>query len=518
MPNSRHAVVACLFFSMGLPAVALAESGTADVASEPRSATSLDKPLTLTDGSPAGAGDGYVSPEQRTTATPPPPATANREPGVNPEPQPLVSAEVATFNAALAAPDVGVSVAAPEKPRKVTGSGVKPAFDSTPLQPHAADPAEKNPEWYETLKIRGYAQFRYNRLPSFDQNESLVNDQGDKYIGGDSGFGIRRARVIIYGDVHPQVGVYLQTDFASSIGDQNHVAIVRDWYTDIAVDKERTLRFRVGQSKVPFGFENLQSSQNRLAFDRNDGINSAVKDERDLGVFAYWAPAAIRKRFKELVDRNLKGSGDYGVVGLGVFNGQTANRFDRNDNLHVVGRVSYPFQLGNQFVEVGVGGYTGLYTIKTENPATGPGFVVRDADGNLRDARAIASVMVYPQPFGFQAEYNIGKGPQQLVSDPRVIATQNLHGGYAQAMYKIDEPLGTVSLIPYVRGTLYDGGKKFETNTPHYDVKELELGAEWQIVKALELTLAYTFAERDVSKVASTQSGQIFRAQVQVNY
>jgi hypothetical protein len=127
-------------------------------------------------------------------------------------------------------------------------------------------------------------------------------------------------------------------------------------------------------------------------------------------------------------------------------------------------------------------------------------------------------VMVYPQPFGFQAEYNIGKGPQQLVSDPRVIATQNLHGGYAQAMYKIDEPLGTVSLIPYVRGTLYDGGKKFETNTPHYDVKELELGAEWQIVKALELTLAYTFAERDVSKVASTQSGQIFRAQVQVNY
>jgi hypothetical protein len=460
MPNSRRAVIASLLFTLASPAVAWAEPET----------TEAD------------------------------------------------NAEVATFNAALAAPDVGVNAAAPDKPRKVTGTGVKPAFDSTPLQPHAEDAEEKTPEWYETLKVRGYAQIRYNRLPSFDENDALVNEQGDKYIGGGSGFGIRRARLILYGDVHPQVGVYLQADFASSLGDQNHVAMMRDWYADIALDKERTLRFRVGQSKVPFGFENLQSSQNRLAFDRNDGINSALKDERDIGVFAYWAPAAIRTRFKELVDRNLKGSGDYGVVGLGVFNGQTANRFDRNDNLHVVGRISYPFQFGKQFVELGLGGYTGLYTVKTENPATGPGYVVRDADGNLRDARAIASVMVYPQPFGFQAEYNIGKGPQQLESDPRVIATHGLRGGYAQAMYKIEEPLGTVSLIPYVRGTLYDGGKKFETNTPHYQIKELELGAEWQIVKALELTVAYTFAERDVSQAATTHVGQLFRAQVQVNY
>ncbi len=404
-------------------------------------------------------------------------------------------------------------------PRQATGHGVRPAFDSTPLQPHPTDHPEKKPEWYETLKLRGYTQVRYNRLPTFDSNEALVNDQGDKYIGAGSGFGIRRARVIIYGDVHPQVGVYLQTDFASAIGDQNHVAIVRDWYADIAVDKERTLRFRVGQSKVPFGFENLQSSQNRLAFDRNDAINSAVKDERDLGVFAYWAPTEIRARFKELVDSNLKGSGDYGVVGLGVYNGQTANRFDRNDNLHVVGRVSYPFKIGEQFLELGIGGYTGLYTIKTQDPEEGPAYDVRDADGNLRDARALASVTLYPQPFGFQAEYNIGKGPQQLADDPTTIATDDLSGGYAQVMFKIDEPLGTVSLIPYVRGTLYEGGKKFETNTPLYDIQELEMGAEWQLAKALELTLAYTLADRTSSKPPyAQQQGHIFRVQAQVNY
>ncbi len=293
---------------------------------------------------------------------------------------------------------------------------------------------QPKPEWYEVLKIRGYTQIRYNRLPSFDENESLVNDQGDKYIGAGSGFGIRRARVIIQGDVHPHVSVYLQTDFASAIDTQNHVAIVRDWYADLAVDDAKEFRLRVGQSKVPYGFENLQSSQNRLPFDRNDAINSAVKDERDLGVFAYWAPAETRQLFKHLDDANLKASGDYGVVGLGVYNGQTANRFDRNDNLHVVGRVSYPFRVGEQYVEVGVGGYTGLYTIKVEAPDGGPEYRVRDDDGNLRDARAIASAVIYPQPLGIQAEYNIGKGPQQQEENMTTIATSALHGGYAQVM------------------------------------------------------------------------------------
>jgi phosphate-selective porin len=35
----------------------------------------------------------------------------------------------------------------------------------------------------------------------------------------------------------------------------------------------KKFRLRVGQSKVPFGFENLQSSQNRLTLDRNDALN-----------------------------------------------------------------------------------------------------------------------------------------------------------------------------------------------------------------------------------------------------
>ncbi|RKI00383.1 porin [Corallococcus sp. AB038B] len=377
---------------------------------------------------------------------------------------------------------------------------------------------EKSKPWYESIRLRGYTQVRYNRLPSFRVNDSLINDQGDRFLGKDTGFGIRRARLVIFGDVHPHVSIYLQPDFASVIGDQYNVAVMRDWYADIFVDAKKEFRFRVGQSKVPFGFENLQSSQNRLALDRNDAINSALKDERDVGVFFYWAPSHIRERFKYLVDSGLKGSGDYGVVGLGVYNGQTANRAERNNSPHAVARVSYPFLFGSQYVEVGTGAYYGRFNLSAA-PRDDAAYALARGP-NMVDARAIVSLMIYPQPLGFQAEYNIGRGPSlgSFPDEALLIDSRNLHGGYAQLMYKLDGVVG-VSLIPYVRGTLYKGGKKFETNAPLYDVRELELGAEWQIWKALELTAAYVIADRTSSRYPYEQEqGHVTRLQLQFNY
>lgn len=398
---------------------------------------------------------------------------------------------------------------------------------SEPAQvPEAAKPAEpekpaeaskKETPWYEKIRLRGYTQFRYNRLPSFRINDDLINEQGDRFLGKNTGFGIRRARLVISADVHERVSIYLQPDFASAIGDQLNVAIMRDWYADIFLDSSKEFRLRVGQSKVPFGFENLQSSQNRLAFDRNDAINSALKDERDIGLFFYWAPKEIRERFKLLVDTGLKGSGDYGVVGLGVYNGQTANRLERNDAPHGVARVTWPFLFGKQFVEVGAGGYWGRYNV-TVTPRPDAAYTLEGGRNDLVDARAIVSLMVYPQPLGFLAEYNVGRGPSLGENEPLVIGSRPLRGGYAQLMYKLDNVLG-VSLIPYVRGTLYEGGKKFETNAPRYDVRELEMGVEWQLLKALEVTGAYMISDRTSSRFPYTQQrGDVTRIQVQVNY
>jgi hypothetical protein len=227
--------------------------------------------------------------------------------------------------------------------------------------------SEKESRWYDNINIRGYAQVRYNGLLS--SNDKISCDQCDKSLGttasGDdvksnNGFFIRRARIIFSGQVHPNVYFYIQPDVASSPspGTSNFFQI-RDAYFDLSFDKKKEFRVRIGQSKVPYGFENMQSSQNRLTLDRNDGLNSAVVNERDIGAFFYWAPAKIRERFTMLIKDGLKGSGDYGVFAFGAYNGQTANKLEGNRNLHVVTRVSYPFVVGDQIIEPGLQAYTG---------------------------------------------------------------------------------------------------------------------------------------------------------------
>lgn len=68
-------------------------------------------------------------------------------------------------------------------------------------------------KWYETLNLRGYTQVRYNRI--LETNQLLKCEQCEKSWGEGGGFFIRRARVILSGDVHDRVYVYIQPDFAS---------------------------------------------------------------------------------------------------------------------------------------------------------------------------------------------------------------------------------------------------------------------------------------------------------------
>jgi hypothetical protein len=445
-------------------------------------------------------------------------------PVANPVQSPAVSAAPAPTPAATATAGAG---AVPPSPPAAPATATAPVSPAAGTAAAAETPKEKKEEppkehWYDRLRLRGYTQFRYNRLPSFDENDELVNDQGDRSLGSGNGFTIRRARVILQGDVHHHVSIYLQVDFASVIDKQLNVGIVRDWYTDLFIDKAKTFRFRVGQSKVPYGFENLQSSQNRLPLDRNDATNSAFKDERDIGVFFYWAPEHIRARFKDLVDSGLKGSGDYGVLGFGAFNGQGANKLALEDNMHGVVRLTYPFLVGKkqkQILEPSIGGYYGQYRISVSDS---DGVTYTTPDGmNQRDARAIAGIVLYPQPFGFVLEGNYGIGPAQGkpgADDRTVIEERPAYGAWAQIMWMF-KPRVTEAVIPFVRGTYYDGGKKFETNVPHYHVKEIELGIEWQIFKALELVLAYDFSDRTSSRPPYyREKGQITRVQLQVNY
>jgi hypothetical protein len=323
-------------------------------------------------------------------------------------------------------------------------------------------------------------------------------------------------RVILYGQISPRVYVYIQPDFASSASSTGlHFGQIRDAYFDLGLDKENEFRLRVGQSKVPYGFENMQSSQNRPPLDRNDALNSAVSNERDLGVFFYWAPAAKRKLFSSLVKDGLKGSGDYGVFGLGIYNGQTANKPEANENRHAVARLSYPFEFKNQIIELGIQGYKGLYTFSSSQLSSG---VKINDDKTYADDRVAASLIVYPKPFGIQAEYNIGRGPE-FDNATDSISTQNLKGGYATVSYKLDYKNQT--FIPFVRLQKYDGGKKHELDARSYNVEEKEFGIEWQPSKSFELVVMYTMSERryeDYVKQDNLQKGNLMRIQAQINF
>src|SRR5690606_26315556 len=145
--------------------------------------------------------------------------------------------------------------------------------------------------------------------------------------------------------------------------------------------------------------------------------------------FWLWSPRQARLRFEAVADAGLKGSGDYGVLNVGVYNGQGANRAEENDNLHAIARLAWPFRLpSGQFLEIGVQGYHGRFIVTNRSPGvTGP--------TEFEDERAAFSAVLYPQPLGIQVEWNVGTGPE---FDPAAgaIRAQRLDGGYIQLMYR----------------------------------------------------------------------------------
>ena len=119
------------------------------------------------------------------------------------------------------------------------------------------------------MNIRGYVQLRNTAMLGGDKGVNLWSDRSvgdDQSLNNqDHNFLIRRARIIFSGDVGDRLSYYIQPDFASSVGGTSNsnsngagnFAQLRDAYGDVYITKDRVHRIRVGQSKVPYGFENL---------------------------------------------------------------------------------------------------------------------------------------------------------------------------------------------------------------------------------------------------------------------
>lgn len=398
--------------------------------------------------------------------------------------------------------------------------------------------AKNDEKWFNKINLRGYTQLRYNQPISGDSGAGNpeLKSVGDSNIGDNKNFAFRRVRLVFSGDINEYVSLYIQPDFATTTGDQ-HFAQLRDAYADLAFDKKHEYRIRAGQSKIPFGWENLQSSQNRLSLDRNDALNSATPSERDLGLFAYWSPSDVQKLWKDLSKKGLKTSGDYGIVGFGIYNGQGVNKAELNDDLYYVAHTTYPLELGflgsmfkGQVLEVGADAITGKFnqSVGAITPFKGVGgfdgktaftpTIAGGAKGGIREERVGVHAILFPQPFGVQAEWNWGEqGTLNLAN--KTIESQDLNGGYVQIMYKIDKILRSDdTLIPFVKWQTYDGAWKAATNAPRISTDELDVGFEYQIMKPLEVVVTYTNMDRTNVGNLGQASGDMIRTQLQWNY
>ncbi|QEL15735.1 porin [Limnoglobus roseus] len=441
-------------------------------------------------------------------------------------------------------PEKATGVPAPTSP--IPDDGLLPAssvlYDSFHPDGKAADslfdsfhqPGEGGKHWYEKLSIRGYSQFRYGRAISRAPDSAPPSLLGDRSIGDRTGtFSIRRARLILSADVSERVLVYFQSDFANGPDDRSsntYFAQIRDLYADISLDDDKVNRLRVGQSKIPWGFEEMQSSGNRVPLDRSDAIDSGDSpNQRDLGVFYYWTPVEKQKLLKDLVDGGLKGTGNYGIFAFGVYDGEGGSQLDQNRSLHAVARVTWPFLLASgQAVEVSLQGFAGRYVARgTPIHPLGVGDAVTPAGvgpPGIREERLAASFVWYPQPIGFQAEWNVGEGPG-LNDAQTAVERRSLSGGYVMAMYKYDTAR-TGIFIPFTRYQHYRGGYRSIANSPYGTHDEYDLGVEWQIRKELELVVEYGFVNGvslDPVADAGERSyrnfhGDVLRCQMQVNY
>ncbi len=379
----------------------------------------------------------------------------------------------------------------------------------------------KKKTWYETLKIDGYTQVRQTEQLN-DAAKLIGGLPADRSVDNAQSIVVRRARFKITGDVG-RVSLYTQFDLAASVdsGPSKSFGLqTRDIYADIHLDEGREHRVRVGVSKVPYGWVNLQSSQNRLAIERPEALNSAVEGERDQGVYYMWAGKEQRALFKKHNAEGFKGSGDYGVFTAGFFGGTGLNKADNNGEVHSLLRFSYPWvSASGQMYEAGVGAYAGRFKVTpTAVGGVTPTADARQLSDGFKDRRTFATFVMFPQPWGIEAEWTSGQGPQLNDAGTR-IEEQDLNGGYVMVNYRYQYGEGS-ELLPFVRWNYFDGARKFGTNAHKMVVNDLDIGFEWQWRPEVELSMMYSLTgERtNAAGTANIKDARRLAILLQFNY
>ncbi|UCC68426.1 MAG: porin [Armatimonadota bacterium] len=171
-------------------------------------------------------------------------------------------------------------------------------------------------------KVDGYVQFRY---------------EDDDAPSGKQQFLVRRARVNVRGPASERASyrIEFQLDAKEAGKARGSKVQLRTAYADYELNRGS---LRIGQAKVPWGYELLESSAALWAGERSLLMDRLFPNQRDIGV--QWSYR--KSRFSPQVN-------------VGIFNGTGINASDNNDRKNVMARVDFPVRDGS----LALSGYVG---------------------------------------------------------------------------------------------------------------------------------------------------------------
>ena len=171
-------------------------------------------------------------------------------------------------------------------------------------------------------KLDGYVQFRY---------------EDDSAPSGKEQFLVRRTRLNVRGPVSEKMSyrVEFQLDAKESGKGRGSKVQLRTAYADYKLSSGR---LRVGQAKIPWGYELLESVPKLWTAERALFMDRLFPNQRDIGVQGSFRRSAAAPQ-----------------LDVGIFNGSGINVNDNNSRKNVMARVDFPLPNGS----LALSGYVG---------------------------------------------------------------------------------------------------------------------------------------------------------------
>ncbi|MCX7597921.1 MAG: OprO/OprP family phosphate-selective porin [Armatimonadetes bacterium] len=350
----------------------------------------------------------------------------------------------------------------------------------------AAQRQPKRKPWYETMKISGYTQARAAYF------EDYPNPEASK---GSSDFAVARARTVFSFQPSDLTDAYFQLDFGRG------EPTVKDAWVQRALSAGREWRWRLGQQKVPFGFETPQSDNDRLPFERTNLSTTLFPGNRDTGLVLYYTRPQDAALFAS--GREVFGAGDFGNFAIGLFNGQGAayrtldtgarvyDGAETNSNKHLMVRFAKPFSLGagGRYAEAGVSYWHGRYRSAK-------------ADREFDDRMLGLHAYLAPAPWGLQAEYFTGK----------------TEGGDVDAWYGMGLLRAGRKGLVFARYEDYEGPRKGKGVGNIFDRQRWCLGYAYDLDPRTRLTLEYDIERVEAAGNQPAFHNDVLGVQLQATY